>query len=1153
MYRFSLSFLALVCLLGSAASASNVVVLPQENSGGTTGYIYNPEPFSQLGTFTVDPLAFEVVWHPNGQKFYVLSKSLTNSIAVYSGTSPFAQTTTRPLPNISTAKISPDGRRLYVLSQALRIYDTATDQEVTGINTGGTPIDVDFSIDSSRAYILNNNGTLAAVDVFSSRVVSTLTIPNNPNQMVVGPNGLIYVTAQNRILEIDGRDALTVVGAEIPATGANCLRPQFTPDGSRLVVTCSVLGSSTVYVVDIITRTVSSTSLNNAVADRFKVISNSSALYYIPTSNIVLRGGLVAPLSPPVQLDINGIGPLSGGRFLITSDEIPTNRYFFSNSTNSISRINLESNTLNTALTQPTFVGPMFFTGRAPTGIPFSVIAINPSQQANVNTQGRPLVVRVSDSASRPLSGVTVNFATTANNVQLSAGAAVTNKDGFASINFVAPPTTGTITIAASTSGSQGQSFTINVVNPNSPGGGGGGGGGGTGPAPIQIVSGNGQIVFAQFLAPQPLTVRVRDGSGNPQNNVRVTWTVQSGDGVVTLAETTTDVRGIAQTQYGSTLFYNDGFNGPRVATIRASSPNGSVDFVVTSYPASGNPPLLLPANPPSITLISPAEGSIIRVQAGVTVTNAIRATVINGTLANNGRGLEFIGFNGSTGNDPETGVTADCAQGSLSNGQGEVSCDLVAGSRLGQANFQACVGNCQPPGRAFNFLIEVTPGPAAVIVKRQGDNQSGGPGTITPLALRGAVTDAFNNRLAGQTVRVEIIQGEATIESLFNTTTTDGEFSFLVRFGSTPGEVRVRTSVGNASTIWTLTNNVQVGNFAKVSGDNQTAVIGRQFAQPLVVQLFDAQSRPINGATVSFAVTNGSATVSNASATTNTQGSAQVNITAGQNPGPVSVTATAVGRSVSFNLTVLPPGPTITRVTNAASFAAGVTPCGLVTIFGSNIAPTLNGVVQGNSFVGPYALRLNNVTVEIGGRMSPIVSIANLSGQEQATVQAPCDLNPGPTTLRMTVNEGSSTFNTTVLPVQPGVFETLDSANRRVGVVVKSDGTYMTLENPAVRGERGLIGFFTGLGQTVTPTTTNSPGLFLNSPQVAAQIIIGVNNEGVPVTSATMAPGLVGIYIVQFDIPAEFTPGSYRPYGIGAIGPDGVYQGGNASTIHVR
>jgi uncharacterized protein (TIGR03437 family) len=1154
MYRFSLSLLAsLVCFL--PAFASNIVVLPQENSGNTTGYIYSPEPFNQIGTFATDALAFEAVWHPNGQKFYVFSKSVTKSITVYSGTAPYGEITSRSLPNISTAKISPDGQRLVVLSQAVRIYDTATDQEITGINSCGdtpcTPVDVDFAPDSSRAYILNSNGSIAAINLGNNTIGSRLSLSNGPSTLMTGPNGLLYVTAQNALLEIDGRENITQIGNEIPLVGSNCLRTQFTPDGSRAVIACNVIGSTQIYVVDITTRTVSQATIANAVAERFKVISNSSALYYIGVSNTVYRGGLVAPLSNPIQLELAGTGLLTGGRYLVTSDEQPTNRYFFSNVNNTLSRINLETNSLNSSLSQPTFIGPSFFTGRAPTGIPFSLITINPTQNVIQGTRGRPLVVRVLDNATRPLSGVTVNFASTSQAIQFDSTAAISNKDGYAMVNYTAPTVTGTYTITASASGVQGQGFTLNVTNTGNPGGP-GGPGGPTGPQPIEIVSGNGQIVLAQFLAPQPLTVRLRDGSGAPQANVTVNWAVQSGDGNVTLATTTTDAQGLAQTQYGSVLFYNDGFNGPRVATIRASSANGSVDFIVTSYPSSGPPPLLLPANPPNITLLSPAENSTIRVQAGTTTAGAIKARILSGTLAGFATPIQNIGFFGTTGNEPEVGPTATCSPTNLSNGQGEATCDIIAGPRLGQANFQVCLGNCNNPGRSFNFNIEVVPGPPGVIVKRQGDNQSGGPGTLTPLALRGTVTDSFGNRLGGVTVRVEVISGEATIESLFNTTNSDGDFSFLVRFGSSPGEVRIRTSAGDAQTIWTLTNNVSIGNFVKVGGDNQTTVVGRPFATPLGVQLFDAQGRAISGATVTFAVQSGQATLSATSAVTNSQGVASVTATAGANPGAISISASAVNRVVTFSLTAVPPGPTITSVVNAAGFQEGLAPCGLATVFGSNLATGLTGSVVGNSFVGPLPLALRGVSIQIAGRTAPILSVSNIDGREQVTFQVPCEAPAGATTMRVQVSEGASSVPVTVSLVNPGIFETTDSSGRRVGVIVRSNGTYMTRENPAARGEN-VIGFFTGLGQLVTPITTNNPGAYTDPSPVAAQVIIGVNNEGVPVLSATMAPGLVGIYIVQFQIPQGAATGLDRPYAIGVIGADGVYAPGNPSAIHVQ
>lgn len=1149
MQKLFLSLTVLSCLFGQTVAASNLISLPREGSGGTTGYIYSSEPFAQIGTFAADPAAFDAVWHPTASKFYVFTKSSTKSITVFNGSAPFAErSSTNNIPNISAARISPDGRRLYVLSGALRIFDTFNDQEVVGINTGGRPIDVDFSLDSSRAFILNDNGSVVAIDTTTNQIVSTLSLANNPNSLMVGPTGFIYVTTSSAVLEIDGRASLATVGNPIGITGVNCTRIQFVPDGSRFVTACQSGGTTNIYSIETLARTLSQTT-SSFVADRLRVISNTSALLSVPTSNTVFRVGLVPPLAAPIQLEVAGLGAVSGGRSLAVSDQIPTANYLFLDGPNSISRVNVGTNTISSTLTQPTFIGNLVFTGPSASGVAFSLIAITPQQSIVASQQGRPLVVRALDSQSRPINGLTINFSSENSQVQLSAGAAVTNKDGYASVGVSAPSITGTYTVAASSSGSQGQTFTLNVTGGSS----GGNNGGGTGTEPIQILSGNGQLMFGQLFAPEMLRVIVRDGSGRPLTGATVTWQILSGDGTLTNAQTTTDANGTTENRFGSVLFFNDGFTPLKLTVVRATSTTGFVDFFLTAYPEYGilgNQ--VLTTSPPAIELISPPAGSVIRIQAGTPVAGAIRARITSQALVNQSRPIPNIAMFVPQEFITPDAITGQCSSDSLSNGQGEVSCNLAGGSRLGTGSIKVCVGNCQSPGRQLEFQIEVVPGTAAQFQKVQGDNQSGGPGTLTPLALRAAVTDSFGNRLAGVQVRVEIIQGEATLEQVFNTTNQQGEFSFLVRFGSTPGNVVIRTSAGTATTTWTLTNNVSVGNFTKVGGDNQTSVILRPFATPLTVQLFDAQGRPISGAAVTFSITNGNATLSASSVPTNAQGQASVTVTAGNVAGPISITATVLGRSVSFALTAVPPGPTITRVVNAASFAPGLAPCGLATIFGSNIAPSLNGSVSGNSFVGAYPYTLNNVRVEINNRPAPIVSLSNIAGQEQATIQTPCELQAGQATVRMLIGEGSGTFTTTVGLVQPGVFETKDSTGRNIGVIIKSDGTYMTLENPVVRGER-VIGFFTGLGQLLVPTVTNIPGAYNNSSNVAAQFIVGVNNEGVPVQSATMAPGMVGIYISVFDIPAETTPGANRPYGVAAVGADGVVAGSNASVIHIR
>ena len=75
-----------------------------------------------------------------------------------------------------------------------------------------------------------------------------------------------------------------------------------------------------------------------------------------------------------------------------------------------------------------------------------------------------------------------------------------------------------------------------------------------------------------------------------------------------------------------------------------------------------------------------------------------------------------------------------------------------------------------------------------------------------------------------------------------------------------------------------------------------QTASPGQAFGQPLQVRVLDASGAPLANQTVTFAVTNGTASVNPPTATTDVNGIARTTATAGQTAGPVLVTASAGG-----------------------------------------------------------------------------------------------------------------------------------------------------------------------------------------------------------------------------------------------------------------
>jgi uncharacterized protein (TIGR03437 family) len=309
---------------------------------------------------------------------------------------------------------------------------------------------------------------------------------------------------------------------------------------------------------------------------------------------------------------------------------------------------------------------------------------------------------------------------------------------------------------------------------------------------------------------------------------------------------------------------------------------------------------------------------------------------------------------------------------------------------------------------------------------------------------------------------------------------------------------------------VFNLTTQVPVSGVFLVSGGGQNALINQPFANPVVFVVRDTSNNPIPGLLVNFSVA-GNATATPTSATTNAQGQVQTNVTAGATTGNVVITATYNGFIGTANLVVQPPGPQVTGSSfkNAASGVVGMTPCGLVTVIGNGIAPTVQGTVS--------ALQAG-LTITANGITASILSVSNVNGVQSANFQAPCELSAGNANVVVTANTSSTIVGVPVFAVQPGIF-VVDS-NKQHGWVVRADGNLVTITNPARRGDH-LFAILTGLGQTTTPAiVTGSPGTGLQN--VNLSVGVQVSGNGVPVPSARYLAGFLGAYIVEFEIPSD-------------------------------
>lgn len=93
--------------------------------------------------------------------------------------------------------------------------------------------------------------------------------------------------------------------------------------------------------------------------------------------------------------------------------------------------------------------------------------------------------------------------------------------------------------------------------------------------------------------------------------------------------------------------------------------------------------------------------------------------------------------------------------------------------------------------------------------------------------------------------------------------------------------------------------------NIQIVSGNGQVGLVGQTLSAPLIVKVTSSSGAALSGATVTFAVTSGTATVSPASTTTDATGQAKTTVTLGSSPGTVQVSATVNGTTLAATFVI--------------------------------------------------------------------------------------------------------------------------------------------------------------------------------------------------------------------------------------------------------
>jgi uncharacterized protein (TIGR03437 family) len=208
---------------------------------------------------------------------------------------------------------------------------------------------------------------------------------------------------------------------------------------------------------------------------------------------------------------------------------------------------------------------------------------------------------------------------------------------------------------------------------------------------------------------------------------------------------------------------------------------------------------------------------------------------------------------------------------------------------------------------------------------------------------------------------------------------------------------------------------------------------------------------------------------------------------------------------------------PPQNSVVNGASFRPEmVSPGSLFSIFGSGLSaqPTSAGTV-------PLPNSLGGTQVLVNGEPAPLLYV----GDNQVNAQMPVDVPTGqPVTFTVT-NAGVPSNSVTMIlpPAAPGFF-TLDGLE---AIVQNPNGSMNSGADPAHPGDV-LVAYLTG-GGAVNPagpwiTGADSPG---GASAVKATYSLTVGGHPVEVQYLGLAPGFVGLYQANFELPS-LTTGSY-------------------------
>jgi adhesin/invasin len=199
----------------------------------------------------------------------------------------------------------------------------------------------------------------------------------------------------------------------------------------------------------------------------------------------------------------------------------------------------------------------------------------------------------------------------------------------------------------------------------------------------------------------------------------------------------------------------------------------------------------------------------------------------------------------------------------------------------------------------------------------------------------------------------------------------------------------------------------------------------------------------------------------------------------------------------------------------------AALAPGTVVEIFGANL--TTRSPVKFHSL--PLPTSLNGTSITIGGLKAPLYYVS----KTQIDAQVPYELEPG-RQYEIVVNvNGTFTVpdHISLVAAAPGLAATSDG---RV-LAEHANGKLITAAHPALANET-IVLFLVGMGEVTPAVASGMPAPTKKLTHVTTAPVVTLDNTAGPsqgIKFAGLTPGFVGLYQVNFVVPAGAKPGTHQ------------------------